>query len=496
MDSKKNLLTIVLTSLLFVAFAVLPAIAQDDPYADFTFTVYEEPDSSPEARAKFAELKKAAESGDAEAQTAVGRAYKDGAGTQPDQEQAIFWIKKAAEQNEPEALYRLGGYYLLGYGVPADKEMALAYLNRAAALNYAKSRVALALLYLSGKHGIPVNKARGLELLRALANSRETPSDVLCVVGGIFLIEKQCVDAERCLLPLAEQGVSGAQKLLLTYCLRKNDFRNAAKWCRLAAEQGDAEAKKNLPELERMASFYGAENTKQDMPATRFQMQEQLSNDLSLRMWAESGSDVVRTEPIAETFTLDSSPEAKEKFAKWEKAASQYLAQLSGCYFVGYGVPADKEKALAFLEKAAEMKHEYALTILASLYISGKYGVPVDKEKGLALLRSAVNSPNATPDRLLSCGILFMMEKQYADAKKCLLPLAEQGNLGAQKAMMMCCASENDVRNAAEWCRRAAEQGDADAKAALPKFEEALKNREQAESAAVPAPQEQGAQGE
>jgi len=56
----------------------------------------------------IAELVKAAEQGDREAQCKLGFAYADGEGVTQDFEQACRWFALAAEQSHPEAQFSIG----------------------------------------------------------------------------------------------------------------------------------------------------------------------------------------------------------------------------------------------------------------------------------------------------------------------------------------------------------------------------------------------------
>jgi TPR repeat protein len=74
-----------------------------------------------------------AESGDSEAQFALGLAFA-GSGDRFDSAEAIRWYLKAAEQSHARAQYNLGLMYLKGQGVPRDKALSRLWMSKAANL--------------------------------------------------------------------------------------------------------------------------------------------------------------------------------------------------------------------------------------------------------------------------------------------------------------------------------------------------------------------------
>ena len=81
---------------------------------------------------KAAQLRTAAEQGNAEAQESLGFFYCIGAGVPPDYVQAATWFRKVAEQGNAEAQYRLGLSYYKGEGVPKDYAQAAFWWRKAA----------------------------------------------------------------------------------------------------------------------------------------------------------------------------------------------------------------------------------------------------------------------------------------------------------------------------------------------------------------------------
>ena len=77
-------------------------------------------------------FRSAAEAGDPEAQSLLGRMYLDGEGVEQSDKKAFKWISLAAEQNEPYALDYLGYMYYEGKGTEKSFEKALDCFVRSA----------------------------------------------------------------------------------------------------------------------------------------------------------------------------------------------------------------------------------------------------------------------------------------------------------------------------------------------------------------------------
>ena len=77
--------------------------------------------------------RKAADQGDAIAQTFLGYAYHQGEGVPKDYFDAVKWYRKAADQGDAYAQRELGNAYHQGEGVPKDKVQAYMYFNLASA---------------------------------------------------------------------------------------------------------------------------------------------------------------------------------------------------------------------------------------------------------------------------------------------------------------------------------------------------------------------------
>lgn len=96
-------------------------------------------------------VRDAAERGDALAQFRLGRAYEDGDGVLPDDEQAHRWYRKAADQQLPPAEFAVGMDYSRGRGVQQDQNEAAEWVRRAAIQGYAPAQYSLGMAYAIGQ---------------------------------------------------------------------------------------------------------------------------------------------------------------------------------------------------------------------------------------------------------------------------------------------------------------------------------------------------------
>ena len=78
-------------------------------------------------------FRKAAEMGNADAQSELGACYYNGEGVEQDYEEAVKWFTLAADQGFAMAQYNLGLCYYWGYGVKHDFNKAVKLFMKAAA---------------------------------------------------------------------------------------------------------------------------------------------------------------------------------------------------------------------------------------------------------------------------------------------------------------------------------------------------------------------------
>ena len=163
------------------------------------------------------QIRKAAEQGDAKAQTNLGVMYAEGKGIPKDAQKAMKWFRKAAEQGLALAQYNLGVTYAFGKGVPKDAQKAVKWYRKAAEQGLAFAQYDLGNMY-SGGRGIPYDAQKAMKWYRKAA----------------------------------EQGLGFAQEDLgnmYYWGEGPKDAQKAVKWYRKAAEQGSSLAPTRLAEM-------------------------------------------------------------------------------------------------------------------------------------------------------------------------------------------------------------------------------------------------------
>jgi TPR repeat protein len=316
-------------------------------------------DSSP----YLANLRYAAEHGDASAQINLGRAHLLGQGVPKDHAAAFTWYRKAAEQGHVYAQSILGTFYYSGDGVTRDPGAALRWWRKAAEQGDTFAEQAIGVLYSDGD-GVPKDDAEAAKWFRKSAEHGNALGQLK--LGAAYVpgdgVPKDYSEAAKWIGRAAEQGNASAQGLLAELYSHgwgaAQDLSQAAAWFRKAAEQGDAMALGNLG-----------------------------------RMYA-TGTGV--TQNYAESL-------------KWyRKAAEQGDATgqvgLGQLYYLGYGVPQDFTEAAKWYRKAAEAGDTIAQVKLGLLYTDPKKGVE-NYAEGANWLRKAVEQGDEDAKFIL--GLLY-----------------------------------------------------------------------------------------
>ncbi len=115
-------------------------------------------------------FRSAAEAGDPEAQSLLGRMYLDGEGVEQSDKKAFKWISLAAEQDEPYALDYLGYMYYEGKGTEQSFEKALDCFVRSAEEGNPDGAFNAASMYLQGE-GTEKDLAKAEEYFLIAADS-------------------------------------------------------------------------------------------------------------------------------------------------------------------------------------------------------------------------------------------------------------------------------------------------------------------------------------
>jgi thiol-disulfide isomerase/thioredoxin len=174
-----------------------------------------------------AELRRAAEQGDPEAQSQLGDLYQRGNGVPEDDAEAVAWFRRAAGQGYADAQFRLGFVYSNGEGVSPDEVESLGWFRRAAEQGYADAQFLLGFVYANGE-GVPLDYAESLASFRRAAEQghdaaqwmlgtmyfrgrRGVPRDEVAAYMWLHLAVSQNDQHDRSPLDWLEERMSPAQ---------------------------------------------------------------------------------------------------------------------------------------------------------------------------------------------------------------------------------------------------------------------------------------------
>ncbi len=194
---------------------------------------------------------KAAEQGEATAQTNLGWMYREGRGVARDDSEAVRWYWKAAEQGEAVAQRSLGWMYSKGRGVARDDAEAVRWYRKAADQGDAIAQRALGWLYLEGG-GVAQDDVEAVRWLRKAAeqDSAGAQNNLGWMYGQGRGVARDDAEAVRWYRKAAEQNDAVAQyNLGRMYAEGRGvtrDDAEAMRWYRKAAEQGDEDARNAL----------------------------------------------------------------------------------------------------------------------------------------------------------------------------------------------------------------------------------------------------------
>ncbi len=130
---------------------------------------------------KIEELKKAADSGDIDAQVKLGRRYLYGRGVTKDQSKAFEIFKIAAESGNVDAQVGLAILYGAGKVIAADHVLAKKYLTEAAAKKNTWALLTQAIKY--SQKGTASDFKKAHELLEQALNDEDAPVGMRCEVA-------------------------------------------------------------------------------------------------------------------------------------------------------------------------------------------------------------------------------------------------------------------------------------------------------------------------
>lgn len=203
----------------------------------------------------FQWFRKAAEQGDCDAQNMLGRCYEEGWGTTKDDIKAFTLYKKAAEQGNDAAQNNLGKCYHDGIGTVIDYTKAFEWLEKAANQGNVHAQYHLGYYYTFGQ-GIEENYEKGFQWMKKAAeqdNAEAQFNIAYCYLNG-WGTEQDLHKAFFSFKEIAERGFAEAQ-FMVGECYLEGygteiDVSQAMDWYKKAAKQGNEKAKNKIDELE------------------------------------------------------------------------------------------------------------------------------------------------------------------------------------------------------------------------------------------------------
>ena len=458
------------------------------------------------------------------AQRSLGLMYLEGCGGLPkDDLEAIRLFREAANSGLAAAQYNLGMMYILGRGVKKNKVEAVRWLRKAADQGDARAQTSLGEMYRDGRGGLAKSDSEAVKWYRkACDQGYEKARPCLEALNQKVADQKvnnHTQKSEKKNNPnkkvLNQKAVltqnssynhalhhkalpKGSVNLILGRAQLYADvqnYREALKYFRMAADQGDARAYNTLGLM-----YEDGQGTAQsDSEAAKCYREAAERNhamaQANLARMYRDGCGV---------------PQSDFEAVKWyKKSAVQGCAggqsNLAMMYLEGRGVAQNIDKAAKLFRMAADQGYGPAQLNLAQLYENG-YGVEKSESEAKKLKSKASDAgcedlqgyskvyysdagiAQRNPEEVRNAaeqgdivaqfrmGAIYMegllgMNKNYAEALKWYHKAADKGDILAQFCIGMMYMSgqgvEKSESEALKWLRKSADQGDKNAQTIL-----------------------------
>lgn len=313
--------------------------------------------------------------------------YENGNGTQQDLTKAFEWLQKAIDYNYPEAEYKYAinkAPYIGNNGF--DYQSLIRWLERASSHNHAYATLELARLYFKGT-GIDKDENKAIELIKK-AHSIDNSIDLDEEIGQCYYTSLQLEKAFPYLKNAFNNGRYGVSGILSIYYMRG-----------LAGVEENLDIGYGI--LKRGAKF----NDGLSEYIIGCCYRDNSSIELSIEYFKKAhlhGISEAAYELANEIMRnpLRKNGDEKQAIKLLQKAANlnvgkhiEATADLGTCYYAGWGVSQDYEKAIQYFQKALEQnpKQDVALYGLGNCYLNG-FGCTKDENKGLELIQQAAEN--------------------------------------------------------------------------------------------------------
>ncbi len=385
---------------------ILKAARQGHAEAQFRLgEMYENGEEVPQDRKKaFKWYTASARSGFVDAEYNLGISYLIGWATPKDVKEAVKWFAMAAEAGKDEAAFDLGFMYKNGERIPQDYTEALRWFRMSADRGNAEAKCYIAEMYAAG-HAVEKDTAMAKRLVKegrglggALACERvegryglgdTAVSRARDYENGVAAYDKKEYSTA---LPLFNRSYAAGDLRAAYYLGRmyregvgvKEDKREAIEWMRIAAEDGDAEAKWSLGGL-----YEGWGDDKDD--AAKWELLAAKQGLVDAQYYIGMLHLYGYTEGVNDPKGYNDPKEALRWFRLAAGQGNTNAQDAIGrMYMNGWGVAEDHEEALKWFRMAADKGSSESKCSLAEMYATGD-----DVEKDMVMAKKLFHEGQA-----------------------------------------------------------------------------------------------------
>lgn len=421
-------------------------------------------------------LEKSGKAGNSEGYYMLGMFYSDPdhsllPSIQSDAEKAFEYYHLSAEMGHVLAQQKVGSCYLHGSGVKQDIDKALEFLQKAADGGDVYAYAIIGSMYLSPQGCLKPDTRKAFEYFYQAAKMGLAVAQFN--VGQMFEFgdgtEQDLRKSITYYRLAAEQEHSDAQYRLGLAYLREKKVSEAFRWVNKAAKQG------NVMAFVKLGDFYSAGiGTRRDEKTAEKWYRKAVDAHDPVGEYALWSLNLIRLER-QENGDPQNTPESLKLLLASAEQGHPPAQNAIGCFYrTGNGVPKDERKAVEWFRKAAEQGNEDACLNLYNCYRDG-IGVEKDAKQAMSYLNQAAEYENASA--FYELAVLCEEAGDHAKASELISKAAEQGHPEAIQILRENFADdtpenqnflgmillEREPQEAAEWFRKAAEQGNADA---------------------------------
>jgi len=338
-----------------------------------------------DAKTALGWLKKAAEGGSAYGKNNLGYCLMNGLGREMAREDAAALWRPLAEAGVPVAEMNLGTAYLSGHGVTEDNTEGFQWVLKSAQAGHVMAQYFAGLLLMYGDKGVAIDKAEAVRWIQSAAKGGSAQAE--CLVGMLAVsgreVPQDIATGTKWLLRAADHGIPTASFILGALYHSGDgvpvDDTKAVSHLEKAATLGLKEAQTLLGNLLIVGSKTLLKRPADGVAWLRKAVAQNDSGaECSLGMLSLRGEIVEKDEAAAvKLFTS----------ARAQKNVNSYYP-LAQCYEYGWGTAPLLPSALECYQLAAQVGSIEAIFHLGRMYYLGE-GVPAEKERGIQMIREA-----------------------------------------------------------------------------------------------------------